>query len=45
VVTLLIGLNDDQVETAIQLMRGKLGSSDEKKATVFVVPVERFEQV
>lgn len=45
VVTLLLGVNDNQVESALQLMREKLGSSEEKKATIFVVPVERYEQV
>lgn len=45
VVTLLIGVDDNRVETAIKLMREKLGSTTEKKATLFVVPVEKFEQV
>ena len=45
VVTLLLGVNDTQVESALQLMREKLEPSEEKKATVFVVPVERYEQV
>lgn len=46
VVTLLIGVEDENVETAIGVMRGALGESkSEKRATLFVVPVERFEQV
>ena len=45
VVTLLLGVEDEQVDFAIQLMREKLSSSSEKKATLFVVPVQRFEQV
>ncbi len=46
VVTLLLGVDDDRVDPAIGLIRGKLGStSAEKRATLFVVPVERFEQI
>lgn len=47
VVTLLIGLEDDQVDAAIDLMRGKLpaGMQQEPRASLFVVPVERFVQV
>jgi len=47
VVTLLIGLRDERVESALELIRGKLTPlpSGEKRATLFVVPVERFEQV
>ena len=47
VVTLLIGVNDDRVEAGIQVIREKLGESDSKesRATLFVVPVQRFEQV
>ena len=45
VVTLLLGVEDEQVDPAIKLMRENLGSSSEKKATLFVVPVQRFEQV
>jgi uncharacterized protein YaaQ len=46
-VTLLLGVDDDRVDAAIGLIREKLGSSStgEKRATLFVVPVERFEQV
>ena len=47
VATMLIGLEDDQVEAAIALMRGKLGpgTQQEPRASLFVVPVERFVQV
>lgn len=47
VVTLLLGVDDDRVDSAIGLIREKIvkGTSNEKRATLFVVPVERFEQV
>ena len=47
VVTLLLGVDDDRVDSAIRLVREKSGSSasSEKRATLFVVPVERFEQI
>ena len=46
VVTLLVGVDDSQVDQAIGVMRAKLGSSSAApRATLFVVPVERFEQV
>jgi uncharacterized protein YaaQ len=47
VVTLLIGVNDERVEAGIQVIREHLGESDsnESRATLFVVPVQRFEQV
>jgi len=46
VVTLLIGVEDENVEAAIAVMHASLGASaGEKRATLFVVPVERFEQV
>ena len=46
VATLLIGVEDGQVESAIGLIRKTAGSgSGEKQGTVFVVPVSRFEQV
>ena len=46
-VTLLLGVEDDRVDAAITLVKEKLGtsSSNEKRVTLFVVPVERFEQV
>ena len=45
--TLLVGVEDDQVEAAINLMRQKAGpaSGGERKATIFVVPVENFQQI
>jgi len=47
VVTLLIGINDERVEAGIQVIRDRLGksTSEESRATLFVVPVQRFEQV
>ena len=46
-VTLLLGVENDRVDAAITLVKEKLGtsSSNEKRVTLFVVPVERFEQV
>ena len=47
VVTLLIGVSDERVEAGIQVIRDQLGeaTSQESRATLFVVPVQRFEQV
>lgn len=47
VVTLLLGVRDERVESALELIRTRLTPlpSGEKRATFFVVPVERFEQV
>ena len=47
IVTLLLGVMDERVETCLELIRAKLSAlpSGEKRATLFVVPVERFEQV
>lgn len=47
VATMLLGVDDDRVDSAIALIREKMGksTSDEKRATLFVVPVEKFEQV
>ena len=47
VVTLLIGVDDERVEEGIQVVRDTLGepTSKESRATLFVVPVQRFEQV
>jgi uncharacterized protein YaaQ len=46
VVTMLLGVDDNQVDTAIQVMRTALPSKgDAKRATLFVVPVQHFEQV
>ena len=47
VVTLLLGVRDERVDAALELVRGRLPPlpSGERRATLFVVPVERFEQV
>jgi uncharacterized protein YaaQ len=47
VTTLLVGVDDGKVEAAIQVLKENCSSAaeGEKRATVFVVPVERFEQV
>ncbi len=47
VVTLLLGVRDERVESALDLIRRKLTPlpSGERRATLFVVPVEIFEQV
>ena len=45
--TLLIGVEDNQVDTAIQVIHKNTTPSEEgeKRATIFVVPVDRFEQL
>lgn len=45
--TLFIGVDDDQVESAIQVMRANTSteSNQPKRATIFVMPVNRFEQL
>ncbi|MCC7118650.1 MAG: cyclic-di-AMP receptor [Anaerolineales bacterium] len=46
VVTMLMGVNDTQVDAAIQVMRAALPPKGaEKRATLFVVPVQHYEQV
>jgi uncharacterized protein YaaQ len=47
VATLLIGVEDAQVDSAVKLIRETVAAeaSAEKRATLFVVPVARFEQV
>ena len=46
VVTMLLGVEDTQVDAAIKVARDALpSSSDKKRATLFVVPVQHFEQV
>ncbi|MGC8856295.1 MAG: cyclic-di-AMP receptor [Anaerolineae bacterium] len=46
VATLLVGVDDAQVQPAIDLMRATLNKiSEQSQVTLFVVPVERFEQV
>jgi len=46
-VTLLIGVDDQRVDAAIETMKQNTGpaNGDEKRATIFVVPIERFEQL
>jgi uncharacterized protein YaaQ len=45
--TLLVGVEDEKVDAAIQIMKETCcpAPEGEKRATIFVVPVERFEQV
>ena len=46
VVTMLLGVDDAQVDAAIQVARKSLpAKGDQKRATLFVVPVHHFEQV
>jgi len=47
IVTLLLGVRDERVDSALDLIRKTLTPlpSGEKRATLFVVPVEQFEQV
>jgi uncharacterized protein YaaQ len=47
VTTLLVGVDDGKVEAAIQVLKENCSPAPEgeKRATVFVIPVERFEQV
>jgi len=46
VVTMLLGVDDDQVDAVIDTVRKALPPKvDQKRATVFVVPVSHFEQV
>lgn len=45
--TLLIGLESDQVEDAIRILHETCtpAGQGEKRATIFVIPVDRFEQI
>jgi len=46
--TMITGVEDDKVQTAIQVIRENVGDSEEpgtKRATLFVINVDRFEQV
>jgi uncharacterized protein YaaQ len=46
--TFMIGVSDERVEPAIQLIRASLSPATdpkEKRATLFVIPVEDFEQI
>ena len=46
-VTFLIGIKDERVESALELIRKTLTplESGEKRATIFIIPVERLEQI
>ena len=45
--SLLIGVDDNRVDAAIQVMREKTVPAEDnsKRGTIFVVPVERYEQL
>jgi uncharacterized protein YaaQ len=46
--TLVIGVSDDRVETAVETIRDSTTPSTDpeiKRATVFVIPVENFTQI
>ena len=45
VVTLLLGVRDERLESALELIRRKLTPlpSGERRATLFIVPMECFE--
>ncbi|HAX71248.1 MAG TPA: cyclic-di-AMP receptor [Anaerolineales bacterium] len=46
VVTMLLGVDDEQVDSVIQTVRNALPpKADQKRATLFVVPVNHYEQV
>lgn len=46
VVTLLLGVDDAQVDAAIKVARDALPAmSNKKRATLFVVPIHHFEQI
>ena len=46
VVTMLLGVEDTQVDEAIKIARNALPPLENKKrATLFVVPVQHFEQI
>ena len=46
VVTMLLGVEDEQVDAAIKVVHIALSpSGDDKRATLFVVPVQHFEQI
>jgi len=45
--TLLIGLEAEQVDAAIELLRKSCTppAEGEKRATIFVIPVDKYEQI
>ncbi len=42
---MLLGVEDTQVDAAIQVVRRALPAAEKKRATLFVVPVQHFEQI
>ena len=46
VVTMLLGVQEEQVDAVLQTVRNSLPpKAGQKRATLFVVPVQHFEQV
>ncbi len=46
VTTMLLGIEDSQTDAVIQIVRNALPSKrEEKRATLFVLPVHHYEQV
>jgi len=46
VVTMLLGVEEEHVDAVLQTVRNSLSPiTDQKRATLFVVPVHHFEQV
>jgi len=46
VVTMLLGVEEELVDAVLQTVRNSLSpKTDQKRATIFVVPVHHFEQV
>ncbi len=47
VATLLVGIEDERVDTAIQILSEKCAptAEGEKRATIFVVPIANFVQI
>ena len=47
VTTLLVGVDDGKVDATIQILKENCSPAveGEKRATIFVVPIEKFEQV
>lgn len=46
VVTMLLGVEEEQVDAVMETIRNSLSpKTDQKRATIFVVPVHHFEQV
>lgn len=46
IVTMLLGVEENQVDAVLQTVRNSLSpKTGQKRATIFVVPVHHFEQV